>query len=262
MKKKNLNIDTLIREKEIAKDFNTDLLEDPVGETLKPGDVDYLYKKHRFKNKLGVFFGNCLRFYARHHFKTKVYDIDNAKSIKGGAIITLNHFDPLDSGCATEVKNLLNKKKKLYIVIKENNYTCFKGILGYMFKYCDTLPLSSNIHTMKEFNAALKKVLDEGNYVLIYPEQAMWPGYIKPRPLKSGAYYYAVKFNVPIIPLFTTFTPLKKDTKQYHVHVLNPIIPNIDINIKEEASNMMMNNYNQCVNCYESFYKTKLEYEE
>lgn len=247
--------------------FDQDVEDDPESKTLEVDDVDYLYTKpiNKFKNKLGVFFGNCLRKYARKHFKTTVYNIEKLPNLKSGCFITLNHFDTLDSGCASEVIKHLDKNKKLYIIIKEGNYF-FKGMNGFLFRYCDTLPLSSSIKTMKKFNEAVKKVLDNGDYILIYPEQAMWYNYEKPRPIKNGAGYFAAKYNVPIIPLFTCLTDQEKvnkngfNEKQYHVFIEDTIYPDESLSVKENASIISNKIYVANVKTYESFYKKKVSY--
>ena len=40
--------------------------------------------------------------------------------------------------------------------------------------------------------------------MLIYPEQSMWWNYRKPKPLKKGAYTFAARNNVPVLPCFIT----------------------------------------------------------
>ena len=57
------------------------------------------------------------------------------------------------------------RKKLLYKVIKEGNYTSFGGLYGMFFKYCNTLPLSSNLNTMKKFLSSVDILLQ--NYKLV-----------------------------------------------------------------------------------------------
>lgn len=59
----------------------------------------------------------------------------------------------------------------------------------------------------------------------------MWFRYRKPRPAQRGAYYYAAKFNVPIVPCFVEIRDRRKlETPEFHrlnyvLHVLDPIYP-------------------------------------
>ena len=67
-------------------------------------------------------------------------------------------------------------KRRFYRVIREGNYTSFPGFYGFLMRNCNTLPLSSNIITMKKFMLAVDELLKEGHFVLVYPEQSMWKG--------------------------------------------------------------------------------------
>ena len=80
-----------------------------------------------------------------------------------------------------------------------------------------------------DFVDLLRQVVEQKDYILIYPEQEMWFNYRKPRPCKRGAYYYASKLGVPVISCFTEVQDL--DTMdddhfknvQYTLHILDPI---------------------------------------
>ena len=104
-------------------------------------------------------------------------------------MITCNHFNPYDSFAIERVfrESGMAKKKKLYKVIREGNYTNFPGLYGFFFRNCDTLPLSSSNRTMIKFMEAVDTILQRKDFILIYPEQSMWWNYRKPKPLKNGA---------------------------------------------------------------------------
>lgn len=142
-----------------------------------------------------------------------------------------------------------------------------EGIVGFLMNNADIIPISGKISYMKsKFPDFLKELLDEKNFILIYPEQEMWFNYRKPRSLKPGAYYYAAKNNVPIIPCFIEMEDKNElDNEEfkkvkYTIHVLKPIYPDKNKNIKENTNNMMENDYNQKKNAYEICYGKKLDY--
>ena len=101
---------------------------------------------------------------------------------------------------------------------------------------------------------------------MIYPEQALWWNYRKPRPCKDGAYKFAVNNGVPIIPMFITMTdsdildPNGFFVQKYTINIMPAIYPNNDLDKKTNIANMKEQNYNACVKTYEDFYKVKLEY--
>jgi len=156
----------------------------------------------------------------------------------------------------------------LYRVVREGNYTN-PPVLKFFMKNCGVLPLSSNMQTMKLFLRAVDNMLKKGEFILVYPEESMWPDYKKPKPLKDGAFKFAVKNNVPVLPVFITlenseFTDKKTKEKRpiitHTVHILEPIYPKAELSAKENIKYMKDLNYEMWVKVYEDFYGKKLEY--
>jgi len=196
---------------------------------------------------------------------TRIMGLENVAAVKGGAIITSNHFSPVDN---TVVRTFSRKKhkKKLYIVSQATNLM-MPGILGFFMNYADTIPLYMEPHYMrKSFEPMLRLALQKGNYVLIYPEQEMWFHYRKPRPLKNGAYHYAAKIGVPVLPCFVEITDLPKEDEKgfrkvrYTLHVLKPIYPDPQKTVKENRVEMCRQDYLQKKAAYEAVYHKTLDY--
>jgi len=188
--KERLEVLNRINEFEKEKKFDIDVENDLPAKPLEANEVDYLNKK--LASKINTKIANYIaRKFIDKLIKNEdmiikeVLGLDNLSNLDTGFIITCNHFNPYDNFALHEVlKTYLKKtKKRFYKVIKEGNYS-FKGLYGYFFRHCNTLPLSSNYNTMKNFNHAIDTILKRGDIVLIYPEQAMWWNYRKPRPLK------------------------------------------------------------------------------
>lgn len=196
---------------------------------------------------------------------TKIVGEENIRDIKGGAIITSNHFNPLDN---LIIQKLAKKvfKKRLYIIGQETNLA-MTGMVGFFMNYSDIIPISNQISYMKkEFPEVIKEILEKENLILIYPEQEMWFNYRKPRPLKEGAYYFAAKNNVPIVSCFVEMIETdEKDNEEFNkvkyiLHILKPIYPNPNMTIKENSEFMMEIDYNQKKEAYEKAYNKKLNY--
>lgn len=196
---------------------------------------------------------------------TKIVGEENIRNIKGGAIITSNHFNPLDN---LIIQKLAKKvlKKRLYIIGQETNLA-MTGMVGFFMNYSDIIPISNQISYMKkEFPEVIKEILEKENLILIYPEQEMWFNYRKPRPLKEGAYYFAAKNNVPIVSCFVEMIETdEKDNEEFNkvkyiLHILKPIYPNPNMTIKENSEFMMKTDYNQKKEAYEKAYNKKLNY--
>ena len=253
--------------------FDIDPEDDPPTIALLPENVDYLNEKSTSKlksmiaNQVGKIF---LRDLLRNNklIIKKINGIENLQKVDTGAIITCNHFNPFDSFAVEKVFRVAgqDKVRKLYKVIREGNYTNFPGLYGFFFRNCDTLPLSSNTNTMIEFMKAVDTILQRKDFILIYPEQSMWWNYRKPKPLKKGAFRFAARNNVPVIPIFITMedSGIVGDDgfqiQEYTVNIAEPIYPNEKVSEKENAMNMKNKNFEIWKNVYEDFYKIPLEY--
>lgn len=195
---------------------------------------------------------------------TEIIGLEKIKDINGGAIITSNHFSKVDNTIIRYLLHRIGRGKHFYIIVQETNII-MPGSIGWLLRNCYTMPLSKNAEYMtKNFAPALEKLLKQNEYVLIYPEEEMWFNYRKPRPLKIGAYHYAAKFNVPIIPCFIEIR--EKDTigasgfydLKYKLHILNPIYPDMSLGLKERKEKMRKIDYDQRVEAYERIYNRKL----
>ena len=270
-----LSISSKIEQLELEGKFNVEVMPDPPTIELLPEKIDYLRKKPI--NRLKMAFANfCARRLISKLVKTKallIKEIKGAENFlklgKSGAILTCNHFSPNDSflmQLGLEAGCKYNKhKKRMFKVIREGNYTNPIAFRFFM-QNCNTLPLSQNSQTMRKFLKAVNSLLTRGDYVLVYPEECMWPDYKKPRPLKIGAYRFAVKNNVPVQSFFITMEDtdnvLPDGSKQqaYTIHILPPIFANKELTEKEQMEDMKNRNYQEWVKIYEDFYGKKLEY--
>ena len=222
----------------------------------------------RIKTKFAFFL--AYRFAAREMRKKQliIKDIIGAENlnVKGGAILTANHFSPLDSFIVHRTFDVSGRKGRFYRIIKEGNYTSFPGFYGFLMRNCNTLPLSSNMATVRKLLIAVDVILKRGDCVLVYPEQSMWYNYRKPKPLKPGAFELAVRSGVPIVPCFITmedseYISADEEYVQAHtVHVGAPIYPDESLNKRDRAAKMMGETYAFNKKIYEEFYGIKLSY--
>lgn len=267
-------IEVLRRIAELEKQgiFDRDVENDPPGRELLPNEVDYLRKnvsnklRTKYAFKIAYWFVGILMKKKQLVIKD-ILGVENLKQLDTGAVITCNHFNAFDSFAmqlAFDKANL--PRKKLFRVISEANYTAFPGFYGFLMRNCNTLPLSSNSTTMKKFMKAVSKILQKGHFVLVYPEQSMWWNYRKPKPLKKGAYNFAVSNNVPVVPCFITMEDTEVmdvdgfPVQAYTVHIEKPIYPNKDINKKDNISRMMAENSRVWKAKYEEVYNIPLTY--
>lgn len=193
-------------------------------------------------------------------FGMKVKGRKNLRRVKS-AIITCNHVNNFDN---LMVRNALFGHR-LFIVVGEFNNK--KGFFGKCLKAGGTLPLSANLRAMVNLRKAIERLLKKRNYVLFYPEESEWWMYEKPRPFRNGAFHFAATANVPIIPIFLTFSDPKGlrakivKSKVVTVHIMPPIYPQEHLSVKDNVDYMRDANYQLCVNKYEEFYQKTLVYD-
>ncbi len=253
--------------------FDQDVEEDPPGDVILPGTVDYKQHKLSSKIKAKIAFSSARKFLNKiikdGTLRIKdIHGIEHLDALTTGAVITCNHFNAMDS-FAMQVayeRSTCHKKRKLFRVIREGNYTSFPGFYGMLMRNCNTLPLSSNMAAMKEFLDGVDYHLRRGDLVLVYPEQSMWWNYRKPKPLKRGAFTFAAKAGVPVIPIFicqedsADIGPDGFPIQEMTIFVLPPIHPDKKKHPIVASKAMADANYAAWKRCYEKFYGVKLEY--
>ena len=246
-----------------------DVDDNPPTKTLMPNDVDYLKKKlsSKFRNLISRrIIRKMLTNFAKTH-NIKVEGIENLKNLKTGAVITTNHFHYFDSAPLVYTFKQEKIKKKMHIVIREGNYQ-IPGLFGYLLKNYYTFPLSSNMKTTINLNHAIDTVLKKKEFVLVYPEQAMWWKYRKPRLYRIGAYRWAVRNNVPILPCFVTMEDgetIEEDglaAQNLTLHIGKPLYADKELPLKEAAEKLLAENHDFCVDVYEKTYNLKYEINE
>lgn len=254
--------------------WSQDVEDDPPTIPLKPEMVDYLNEK--ISSRFWMKFANILaRNYINSLLRKKIMILKEVKGLENyvemkrkGAVITCNHFNAMDNFAVYKAIEKHVYHRELVKVCREGNYTNFPGFYGFLFKHCNTLPLSSVASTMKNFMHAVKTYLAQGRQILIYPEQAMWWNYRKPRPLVSGAFKMAAENNVPVIPFFITMRDsdiVDSDgffVQEYTVNILKPIFPKKELSVRQNAEFMKNENYSVWKKVYEEFYGIPLVYSE
>ena len=254
--------------------FDEDVEDDPPGRAIEPGEVDYLRKKIGSKIRCKIAYSMARKFLKgilknQQMIVRDIVGLENYAELDTGAIITCNHFNAFDSFAMQIAYESAGqkRKRKLYRVIREGNYTAFPGFFGYLMRNYNTLPLASNPKAMREFIKATDTLLKEGNFVLIYPEQSMWWNYRKPKPLKSGGFYFAAKNRVPVLPCFITMrdsSVIGADgfpVQEYTIHVAKAIYPDPNKSVSENSQMMMDKNYEIWKEIYEKEYGIELRYE-
>ena len=251
--------------------FDEDVENDPPSRVLLPEEIEYADRRFSAECRRTAAFGAAYLYFWNLRRKKELIlrrteGLEHLAGVKG-AVITCNHFHPMDSFIMQKVFDASKHPKRMYRVIREGNYTSFPGFYGFLMRSCDTLPLSSNMQTMKKFLRAVDRVLSEGNCLLIYPEQSMWWNYRKPKPLKPGAFDMALKNHVPVVPCFITMADSDLvgadgfPVQEYTPHLGAPIWPDETLPRPAAREQLRQKTEDFCRATYEAVYGVPLRCE-
>lgn len=113
--------------------------------------------------------------------------------------------------------------------------TCAAPALGRLVRLLGGIPLPDGGSRLKDIEKAVETALERRGMIHFYPEGECFLRGQEIRRFKAGAFYFAIRFGVPVIPLVTV---LKKRPRRIHgavragapplearIHVLKPIVP-------------------------------------
>lgn len=210
-------------------------------------NADY---KFRIKNPIANFFANifycfvCLVVpfivYIAHGVRFR--GRRNLRNLKNtGAVAICNHVLPLD--CMIFAQAVF--PKKLYFQVMEDNMKL--PVISPLMKACGCMPIPKKQSAKRVYVEETDKMLtEEKKCVGIYPEAALWPYYTKIRKFKPGAFHFAVKDDVPIIPVVINFRAPRGLQKLFNmkvrlvtVHIGKPIYANKELPFNESVTELM-----------------------
>lgn len=245
-------------------------LDDPILTDEKALEIcqNYLYEISTVFYKVKSFFAKNIAnaLTKKINADTEVVIDGNVDGLDGGFIVTSNHFSPLENTCvrfglwAIGIKNMA-------IVSQVGNFA-MNGLVGFLMNYANTIPIhKEHKYLSRDFVKRLEECFKKKQAVLIYPEEEMWFNYKKPRPLKSGAYYFAAKLGVPVLSMLVEMIDTDEKEQEhlyrvrYRVHILGVIRPDGNKSVRENCDLMCQQDYNMKKDAYERAYGKKLTYD-
>lgn len=225
------------------------------GEVIKDYSDREITAKYHFtiKNPIGRFFAFifwCIvallvPFIVLLTHGTRIRGKRNLRGLKkSGAVVIINHVLYLD--CMIGAQCVY--PKKLYFHVLENTMKV-KG-LNIVMKALGAMPIPSKPSAKRAFIEETDKLLAKKKWICVYPEAALWPYYDKIRPFKTGAFHFAVKNNVPIIPICINFRRsrgiFKKfgmRTKFVTVHIGKPLYANPQLEFNDAVNDLLQRSH-------------------
>ncbi len=156
-------------------------------------------------------------------YDLKIEGRENIKNLQTGAISVSNHVLVLDCSMI----GLAFGFKKVYFTTRKGSFEI--PFVRKLIKLLRAIPIPTKMSNKEHFIKQLDEGLQEGKIIHFYPEKALWPYYEKIRNFKNGAFNFAIRNNVPVIPIIITFRNPKgirkyfKKKKDVTLKILKPI---------------------------------------
>lgn len=190
-----------------------------------------------------------------------VWRIKDKTKLKGipSYITASNHIGYLDIVLSRRATG----GKRFYVIVAPHN--CKNDLGGAILKTTAALPLPCGIKGAKPFADMLEYCKRKKSVIHIYPEQSMWIGYKKPRPHKDGAYFFADKLDVPVVPVLYCYCKPNIIRRILHLPKMkiligDPVYADKSLKPRERRKDMNARVQSELKALYESHYGVKLEY--
>ena len=211
-------------------------------------DADYpyvdkspLYKFKRFWFR--IFLYSIVLPVVRIRLGLKVEGKENLKKhkdiIEKGVVSCCNHVHMWDFlGIVSALFPI-----KPYVLIWADN---INGEWGKMMRLIGGIPIpESGAKATITYLKAVKNLINEGNWLHIYPEGSMWEYYKPIRPFKRGASFFAVQNDKPVLPMAYTFREpnfirkyIFRQIATFTLHIGEPIFKDETLPKKEQEADL------------------------
>ena len=180
-------------------------------EVKLPEDYVFIHKNVFWKLYSAVLyrmFKIFVQWYERSYLEMKIKGREKFKQVPRGQgyVVYANHTNPFHDAFAPAI----TANRRIRTIISPVNLL-IPGI-GKLLPALGGMPLGSTKAQKADFNKAVDQRLKEGNALIIYPEAHVWPYYTGIRKFPAGdrSFKYAVRNNLPVFTMVTTYQKSKK----------------------------------------------------
>ncbi|MDR0830773.1 MAG: 1-acyl-sn-glycerol-3-phosphate acyltransferase [Prevotellaceae bacterium] len=159
--------------------------------------------KFRIKSFLLYIFVFCFVFLLQKvRFGLKIEGTEilrkNKKQFKNGVITISNHVLRWDFLCVLRAI----RPKRAFVIVWQH---LLRGKDRGVVRTIQGVPLAETKATTLMFMRALDELLAKKKWVHVFPESANWHYFQPIRPFKSGAFSFAYRYKVPILPMAISY---------------------------------------------------------
>lgn len=107
-------------------------------------------------------------------------------------------------------------------------------VIGPLTLYGGALPTPQTLHQMRPFRAVVATKLAAGEWLMVYPEQHVWPYYTGVRPFNPGAFHFPIVAQVPAYCLTVTYRKRWFGRPRRVIYVDGPFTPDRRLTAKQQ----------------------------
>ena len=154
------------------------------------------------------------------------------KELKNGFVSVSNHIAEWDY---LALLSAMYPRKAFFPIWSRNMETPMAPI----FKTIGGIPVPLSVHGARSFISAMDSVLEEKKWLHVYAEGSMWFFYPAIREFQNGAFFFALRHKVPVLPLAISYREprglyrLFKKHPNLTVHIGKPVFANPELSRKE-----------------------------
>lgn len=191
-----------------------------------PIDENYPFEDKSLKAKIRnfiIYTGIFTLVFALHpliyglRIKGKENIRKNRKLFKNGAITVCNHvyrWDFLAILQAVKYRRLWFPARSDLVFTSDEFQVLGAG----------GIPLPETMSAAKKFNEAFDHLHEKKKWIHVFPESCRWDFYQPIRPFKAGAFAFAYKYQMPVIPMVITYRPRTGFYKIFRKRKNDPLI--------------------------------------
>jgi len=230
--------------------YKDELNDEFSGTYIKPIKIDENYKyihKNPIWNICSYILQNILSvpiklLYSKLKFRIKYVGKEKLRPYKKqGYFIYVNHTQGFADTFIPS--NPIYPKRNYFIVNPEN--VSMKGLKN-LVQMLGALPIPDNKKAMINFQEVIKKKIEKGNAITIYPEAHIWPYYTKIRPFTAVSFQYPIQLEVPTFCMTNTYVRRENTDKANIVtYIDGPFFPDKTLSKQEQKQDLRNRVYEQ-----------------
>ena len=170
----------------------------------------------------------------------------NKALFKNGAVTVCNHVYRWDFLAVVQAV-----KKRLWFPARAEN---LMGGDAALIRAVGGIPVAQNFSGTKKFYEAFDELHKKKKWIHVFPESCRWTWYQPIRPFKRGAFEFAHRYDIPILPMAIRYRKTDAVRRFFGVkHPLvtlvvgAPIMPDASLSLKQDSQRLLEETHKKIV---------------